>query len=199
MPEARKTNLLDDGVDRYFGLRQRNRHFHIAGFHQCFGHSANPGAAHHNLALVWMPVNFLLYTALMRLGAYYGDTFKVECPTGSGQQMTLFEVAKVLGERLIGTFVKDSFGKRPVFGDAEKFQTDPYWRDNLLFFEYFHGDTGAGVGASHQTGWTGCIARVIQANGAFSEELLGEHDIETRAIRLGQGMSAEADATAITK
>ena len=140
---------------------------------------------------VWMPVNFLLYTSLMRLGAYYGDSFKIECPTGSGNLMNLFEVGKVLGERLIGTFVKDSSGRRPVFGDAEKFQTDPHWRDNLLFFEYFHGDTGAGVGASHQTGWTGCISRVIQANGAFTEELLGERDIERQAIRLGQGQDAE--------
>jgi len=144
-----------------------------------------------------MPVNFLLYTALMRLGAYYGDTFKVECPTGSGKQMTLFEVAKVLGERLIGTFVKDSFGKRPVYGGAEKFQTDPHWSDNLLFFEYFHGDSGAGVGASHQTGWTGCIARIIQANGAFEEKYLGEHDVERLAIRLGQGQSVDAAAAAV--
>ena len=146
-----------------------------------------------------MPVNFLLYTSLMRLGAYYGDTFMIECPTGSGKLMNLFEVGKVLGERLIGTFVKDGSGRRPVFGNTEKFQTDPNWRDNLLFFEYFHGDTGAGVGASHQTGWTGCIARVIQSNGAFSEELLGERDIETRAIRLGQGMGVQADSTVITK
>jgi hypothetical protein len=140
---------------------------------------------------VWMPVNFLLYTSLMRLGAYYGDTFKIECPTGSGKLMNLFEVGKVLGERLIGTFVKDSSGRRPVYGSAEKFQTDPHWRDNVLFFEYFHGDTGAGVGASHQTGWTGCIARIIQANGAYAEKDLAARDIERRAIRLGQGMSAE--------
>ena len=150
---------------------------------------------------VWMPVNLLLYTSLMRLGAYYGDTFKIECPTGSGNLMTLFEVAKELGERLIGTFVKDSTGKRPVFGDAEKFQTDPYWRDNVLFFEYFHGDTGAGVGASHQTGWTGCIARVIQANGAYEEKFLLERDVEQRAIRLGQGQTAEvtSSSTVLTK
>jgi hypothetical protein len=104
--------------------------------------------------------------------------------------MTLFEVGIELGERLIGTFVKDSSGRRPVFGDAEKFQTDPHWRDNVLFYEYFHGDTGAGVGASHQTGWTGCIARVIQGNGAFEEKDLLESDIERRGIRLGQGLSA---------
>jgi hypothetical protein len=149
---------------------------------------------------VWMPVNFLLYTSLLRLGAYYGDTFKIECPTGSGNQMTLFEVAMELGERLIGTFVKDSSGRRPVFGDAEKFQTDKYWRDNVLFYEYFHGDTGAGVGASHQTGWTGCITRIIQGNGAFEEKYLLERDVERRGIRLGQGQSAEeTDPIAITK
>jgi len=150
---------------------------------------------------VWMPVNFLLYVSLMRLGAYYGDSFKIECPTGSGKLMNLFEVAKVLGERLIGTFVKDSSGRRPVFGNAEKFQTDPHWRDNVLFFEYFHGDSGAGVGASHQTGWTGTIARIIQANGAFEEQQLAAHDIERLAVRLGQGLSAdeETEKVAITK
>jgi hypothetical protein len=145
---------------------------------------------------VWMPVNMLLYTSLMRLGAYYGDTFKIECPTGSGNSMNLFEVAKMLGERLIGTFVKDSSGRRPVYGTIEKFQTDPHWRDNVLFFEYFHGDTGAGVGASHQTGWTGCIARVIQANGAYQGKDLRERDVERRAIRLGQGQTAVETSTA---
>jgi hypothetical protein len=149
---------------------------------------------------VWMPVNFLLYTALLRLGAYYGDDFTIECPTGSGYLMTLFQVAKELGERLIGTFVKDSSGRRPVYGDAEKFQTDPYWRDNVLFFEYFNGDTGAGVGASHQTGWTGCIARIIQANGAFDEASIAKPDAERRAIRLGQGQTEEQiDAAVVAK
>jgi hypothetical protein len=139
---------------------------------------------------VWMPVNFLLFLSLMRLGAYYGDSFQVECPTGSGKLMNLFEVARVLGERLIGTFVRDKSGRRPVFGGTEKFQTDPHWRDNILFYEYFHGDNGAGIGASHQTGWTGCIARIIQANGAFTSELLGEKNIESLAIKLGQGLSS---------
>ena len=149
---------------------------------------------------VWMPVNFLLYTALMRLGAYYGDTFTIECPTGSGNLMNLFQVAKVLGERLIGTFVKDSSGRRPVYGGAEKFQTDPHWRDNVLFFEYFNGDTGAGVGASHQTGWTGCIARIIQANGAYEDGDILKPDAERRAIRLGQGQTAEQiDAAVVAK
>jgi len=149
---------------------------------------------------VWMPVNFLLYTALMRLGAYYGDDFTIECPTGSGNLMNLFQVAKVLGERLIGTFVKDSSGRRPVYGGAEKFQTDPFWRDNVLFFEYFNGDTGAGVGASHQTGWTGCIARIIQANGAFDGASIAKPDAERRAIRLGQGQTDEQiDAAVVAK
>ncbi len=124
---------------------------------------------------VWMPVNFLIYIALLRMGSYYGDSFKVECPTGSGQMMNLGEVAHELASRLIGTFERNSEGRRPVFGGAEKFQTDPLWRDNLLFYEYFHGDSGAGVGASHQTGWTGCIARIIQADGLFTQEVLTSH------------------------
>jgi hypothetical protein len=147
---------------------------------------------------VWMPVNFLLYVSLMRLGAYYGDSFKVECPTGSGKEMNLFQVAKALGERLIGTFAKDSQGRRPVFGGAEKFQTDPHWSDNILFYEYFHGDTGAGVGASHQTGWTGCIAQVVRANGAFEEKLLNERDIEQVAVRRAQNVAVD-EAAAMTK
>jgi hypothetical protein len=113
--------------------------------------------------------------------------------------MTLFEVAQELGERLIGTFVKDSSGRRPVFGDAEKFQTDPHWRDNVLFYEYFNGDSGAGVGASHQTGWTGCIARVIQGNGAFEEKHMLDRDVERRGIRLGQGQTMEEISSALTK
>ena len=134
-----------------------------------------------------MPVNFPLYLSLLRLSAYYGDSFKVECPTGSGKQLTLFQVAQELAERLIGTLVRNGSGRRPVFGGAEKFQTDPHWRDNVLFYEYFHGDTGAGVGASHQTGWTGCIARVIQANGAFEVKDLADKNVEEKAVKLGLG------------
>jgi hypothetical protein len=111
--------------------------------------------------------------------------------------MTLFEVGQFLGERLISTFTKDGAGRRAVFGDAEKFQTDPHWRDNVLFYEYFHGDTGAGIGASHQTGWTGCIARIIQGNGAFEAAFLTAHNIEQVAIRLGQGQSPEAAAATV--
>ena len=104
--------------------------------------------------------------------------------------MNLFEVSQELGRRLAATFLKDDAGRRPVFGGAEKFQTDPLWRDNLLFYEYFHGDNGAGVGASHQTGWTGLVGRIIQMQGAWSADQLGEKDVERLAIRLGQGQEA---------
>jgi hypothetical protein len=111
---------------------------------------------------IWFPVNYLILRGLLHLYAYYGDEFKVECPTGSGVEMTLFEIAEELGRRLVSIFVPDENGRRPVWGGAEKFQTDPSWNDHLLFYEYFHGDNGAGVGANHQTGWTGLVARMIQ-------------------------------------
>jgi hypothetical protein len=134
---------------------------------------------------VWMPVNFLLWTALLRLSAYYGDRFTIECPTGSGKQMTLFQVAHELAERLIGTFARDASGRRPVYGGSEIFQTDPDWRDHILFYEYFHGDNGAGIGASHQTGWTGAIARIIQVNGSLNEEIIEERDLQKRVLNIG--------------
>jgi hypothetical protein len=116
---------------------------------------------------VWLPVNAVILRALLQLYCYYGDAFSVECPTGSGRQMNLFEVAREIAGRLTGTFLRDAKGRRPVFGGAEKFQSDPHWRDHLLFYEYFHGDNGAGIGASHQTGWTGLIARIIQLFGSL--------------------------------
>ncbi|MBF2050561.1 MAG: glucosidase [Elainella sp. C42_A2020_010] len=121
---------------------------------------------------VWMPVNILFISALRRLHAYYGDDFKVECPTGSGQYRTLFEVAQELGNRLTRLFLKNDKGERPVYGAVKKFQTDPHWQDLILFYEYFHGDIGAGIGASHQTGWTGCIAQIIQAYGTLVPEVV---------------------------
>jgi hypothetical protein len=108
---------------------------------------------------VWMPVNGLLLRSLLNLYQFYGDDFKVECPTGSGKYMTLFEVAKEIQRRLSSIFLQDASGSRPVYGGTKKFQEDPYWKDCILFYEYFHGDNGAGLGASHQTGWTGIIAR----------------------------------------
>jgi len=110
---------------------------------------------------IWFPVNAILIRAMLQYYLYYGDEFTVECPTGSGNRMTLFEVAKEISERLSRVFLRDDSGRRPVFGGSELFQNDPHWRDHLLFYEYFHGDNGAGIGASHQTGWTGCIARVL--------------------------------------
>ena len=108
---------------------------------------------------VWMPVNALIIRALFQYYLYYGNDFTVECPTGSGRQMNLYQVAEEISRRLSSTFLKDKAGRRPVFGGAGKFQEDPYWRDCLQFYEYFHGDNGAGLGASHQTGWTGIVAR----------------------------------------
>jgi hypothetical protein len=114
---------------------------------------------------IWMPMNALLLRALMSFYLYYGDSFKIECPTGSGKLMNLFEVAREIANRLIRIFLRDKSGRRPVYGGAEKFQTDPHWKDYVLFYEYFHGDNGAGLGASHQTGWTGCIAKLIEIFG----------------------------------
>jgi len=110
---------------------------------------------------IWMPVNVLLIRGLLNLYQFYGDDFKVECPTGSGRYMTLFEVAKEVARRLSSIFLRDASGKRPVYGRTKKFQEDPHWKDYILFYEYFHGDNGAGLGAGHQTGWTGVIARTL--------------------------------------
>ena len=119
---------------------------------------------------VWMPVNAMLIRALLNFYLYYGDNFKIECPTGSGQMMNLFEVAKEISDRLTRIFLRDERGRRPVYGGTEKFQTDPHWRDHILFYEYFHGDNGAGLGASHQTGWTGVVAKLIQLFGMLDAD-----------------------------
>ena len=111
---------------------------------------------------VWFPINVLIIRALLQYYRYFGDNFRIECPTGSGQTLTLYEVAMELSRRLTRVFLKDSNGRRPLYGTTEKFQRDPLWRDYILFFEYFHGDNGAGLGASHQTGWTGTVARLLQ-------------------------------------
>jgi hypothetical protein len=110
---------------------------------------------------IWMPVNGLIVRALLQYYAYYGDRFTIECPTGSGRQMTLYQVAEELTRRLSSIFLRDRDGRRPVYGATSKFQDDPHWRDLILFYEYFHGDNGAGLGASHQTGWTGIVARMM--------------------------------------
>jgi hypothetical protein len=121
---------------------------------------------------IWMPVNGLIIRALIQYYTYYGDEFQIECPTGSGNTMSLYQVAEEISRRLANLFTRNEQGCRPVFGGAEKFQTDPHWRDNLLFYEYFHGDSGAGLGASHQTGWTGLIARAMHMFGTLTPELV---------------------------
>ena len=119
---------------------------------------------------IWMPVNFLMVEALQRFHHYYGDTLTVECPTGSGRHMTLDRVAADLSRRLTRIFLRDEFGRRPVYGRNPRFQQDPAWRDLLLFFEYFNGDTGEGLGASHQTGWTALVAKLLQQSGTAEQD-----------------------------
>ncbi|MGC8490985.1 MAG: MGH1-like glycoside hydrolase domain-containing protein [Syntrophobacteraceae bacterium] len=119
---------------------------------------------------IWMPVNILIIRALLTYYLYYGDNFKIECPTGSGRLMNLFDVSKEIAERLTRIFLRDEKGRRPVYGSTAKFQDDPFWRDNVLFYEYFHGDNGAGLGASHQTGWTGLVAKLIELFGRLDSD-----------------------------
>jgi hypothetical protein len=135
---------------------------------------------------VWMPVNALLLRSLLNLYQFYGDDFKIECPTGSGKYMTLYEVAQEIGHRLSSIFLRDASDKRPVYGGTKKFQEDPYWKDYILFYEYFHGDNGAGLGASHQTGWTGVIARSLDlfARGSAADWLqTSRSDLAARMTR----------------
>jgi hypothetical protein len=134
-----------------------------------------------------MPVNALILRALLNLYAFYGDDFTVECPTGSGRQMTLFEVAKELSHRLSATFLRGADGRRPVYGGTAKFQDDPHWRDLIQFYEYFHGDNGAGLGASHQTGWTGLVAVVLDLFGRLDAKAL----LETERDRLRSRLTRE--------
>jgi hypothetical protein len=121
---------------------------------------------------IWIPVNALIVRALLQYYIYYGNDFTVECPTGSGRKLNLYQVAEELSRRLASIFLRGQDGRRPVFGGSEKFQHDPYWRDCALFYEYFHGDIGAGLGASHQTGWTGVVARTMHLFATTTAEQL---------------------------
>jgi hypothetical protein len=132
---------------------------------------------------IWMPVNVLIIRALQLFYLYYGDNFKVEFPTGSGNMMNLFEVSKEISNRLTRIFTRDEKGLRPVYGGSEKFQSDPHWRDYILFYEYFHGDNGAGLGASHQTGWTGLVAKLIQLYGFVDPKRLLEVGREAAFVK----------------
>jgi len=132
---------------------------------------------------VWMPVNVLLVRALLNLYAFYGTAFTVECPTGSGHRMTLFEVAKEISRRLASTFLRDANGRRPVYGGTARFQEDPHWRDLILFYEYFHGDDGAGLGASHQTGWSGTVAALLDIFGRIEAK-----DVELEGDQIAEAL-----------
>ncbi len=132
---------------------------------------------------IWFPVNSLIIRALLNYYSYYGDDFKIECPTGSGQMMTLFDVAHEIGARLGRIFERDEQGRRPVFGGAEKFQNDPHWREHILFYEYFHGDNGAGLGASHQTGWTGLVAVMYRLFGNITPESYLDYSSVVKLIK----------------
>jgi len=136
---------------------------------------------------IWMPVNVLIVRALLQYYAYYGDAFTVECPTGSGRQMNLYQVAEEIARRLGAIFVRDAKGRRAVYGGAQKFQTDPHWRDYVLFYEYFHGDNGAGLGASHQTGWTGIVARLMHYFATITPEHLRTAGKEAVPERAAEG------------
>ncbi len=141
---------------------------------------------------IWMPVNMLIVRALLQYYIYYGNSFTIECPTGSGQMMNLYEVAQEIGRRLTSIFLKDEHGKRPVHGKTAKFQHDPHWKDYPLFHEYFHGDTGEGVGASHQTGWTGAIARIMQVFASFDTQTTleqGKEELAGGGVKAGKKKS----------
>jgi hypothetical protein len=132
---------------------------------------------------VWFPLNYLLIEALQKHDAVLGESFKVECPTGSGSQVHLWQVTTEMTRRLITLFTRDEHGRRPVNGDREKFQSDPHWRDLVPFHEYFHGDSGEGLGASHQTGWTGVVAKLIHQ---YAEYALRDHPGLGAEIGLGR-------------
>jgi hypothetical protein len=131
-----------------------------------------------------VPVNGLVIRALLNYHTYYGDDFTVECPTGSGRRMNLYQVAQEISRRLNSIFLRGKDGHRPVYGSTTKFQNDKYWRDLILFYEYFHGDNGAGIGASHQTGWTGIIARGMHLFSTSTAEQFLQTGIAASAIEV---------------
>ena len=144
---------------------------------------------------IWMPVNGLIVRALLQYYAYFGDEFQVECPTGSGRSMTLYEVAEDIARRLASIFLKDKDGRRPVYGGARKFQDDPYWRDCVLFYEYFHGDNGAGL-APAITGWTGIVARLMHLFATTTPEQVLELGKMAAVVDVHKARTVEARGTA---
>jgi hypothetical protein len=140
---------------------------------------------------VWFPPNYLLIESLQKFDYFYGDSFKIEFPTGSGNMMTLWEVSLELAKRLCEIFMKNESGRRAVNGGVEKFQSDPNWNEYLLFYEYFHGDSGAGLGASHQTGWTGLVGKLLQQlgeYGGFEDGQIGHVTVNTTVEELMKGL-----------
>jgi hypothetical protein len=133
---------------------------------------------------IWMPVNQLLIQSLRKMYSYYGNAFTVECPTGSGTMMNLWQVADEIAHRLTRIFLRNGDDRRPLYGGTTKFQTDPHWRDLILFYEYFHGDNGAGIGASHQTGWTGLVAWLLKSIAILKPEDILEKGFDTVAVRI---------------
>src|SRR5215469_14771217 len=133
---------------------------------------------------IWMPMNVLLVQSLRKLYSYYGNDFKIECPTGSGRVMTLWEVANDIARRLSNIFLRNKSGRRPVYGNTARFQNDPHWCDLILFYEYFHGDNGAGTGASHQAGWTGLVAWSIKSLAVLKPADVLDKGFEAAAMRM---------------
>jgi hypothetical protein len=180
LDESKLRRVLSRMLDEHeflspYGIRSLSRHhaeypYVFRSGKQEYGVSYNPAESDSGMfggnsnwrGPIWMPVNALIVRALYQYYAYYGNDFKIECPTGSGRMMTLYEVAEDITRRLSSIFLRDDNNRRPVYGGTASFQDDPLWRDLLLFYEYFHGDNGAGLGASHQTGWTGVIAALMR-------------------------------------
>jgi hypothetical protein len=161
-------------------------HEHRVGYEPAESSSGLFGGNSNWRGPVWFPLNVLIVRALLQLHSYYGDAFTIECPSGSGRSMDLFEVSQEIGHRLLATFLRDAQGRRPVYGATTKFQIDPHWRDLILFYEYFHGDNGAGIGASHQTGWTGLIGLVGWMLGSLKDAAVlreGARAATTRAAK----------------
>jgi hypothetical protein len=146
-----------------------NGHVHSVGYEPAESRTGTFGGNSNWRGPVWFPINFLVIEALQVYHYYYGDDFTIECPTGSGRFMNLWDVAMELEHRLMGLFLRGDDGRRPVFGDTPRVQDNPLWRDHVLFYEYFNGDDGAGLGASHQTGWTGLVAKMIRQCAQYCE------------------------------
>ena len=171
-----------------YGVRALSRHHRDNPYSSWAGGSANvvrytPAESDSNLfggnsnwrGPIWFPVNYLIIESLQKFHHYYGDDFKIECPTGSGQLLTIEQVASELSRRLSRIFLRDETGRRPVLAYHEKLHSDPHFRDYVLFHEYFHGDSGRGVGASHQTGWTGLVAKLLAPRRPESTVLCSPH------------------------